>query len=734
MAYMKETYLSSFEQSLELTEEQKKELERRIAKEEAAFPTVHLESEWGRFEGLKDLSAQQTEALVEEILSSMTLERKINQMSGDEMLDSLALTITREYNKTPYYAGEDRELDIPAVKFSDGPTGVVMYHSTAFPVPVARAASFDKQLEYEIGDAIGTEIRAQGGNYYGGVCINLVRHPAWGRAQESFGEDPAVLGYMGEALMQGVQNHVMACIKHYAANSIENTRFVVDVDMDERTLREIYLPHFKKCVQAGAASVMSAYNYFRGEPCGHSKYLQTDILKKEWGFDGFVLSDFIFCVRDTVTSANSGMDIEMPTTIHWGQKLLAAVHSGKVSGEAVDDSVRRILRQKIRFAQKGNEEDYTQDKVACKKHTELARRAAAESFVLLKNDGVLPLADRAGVKILVAGRLAAEVNIGDGKGSSAVRPPYVVTPIEGIYKRAKNASVIYDDGGDLARTRRLAAEADCVVLAVGLTCADEGEYMEVFSGGADGIVGGDRSNLALHADDIALIRTCTQANKATTVCVMGGSSVIMDPWCADAAAIMMIWYPGMEGGNALAEVLFGDMGPSGKLPVSIPKSAEQLPPFEMNAKKARYDYYHGYFLADKNGEKMRYPFGFGLSYTTFSISNLRISSRYASKEDSINVLADVANTGSREGTQVVQLYSGYVNPSAERHVKDLRGFERVSLLPGETKTVKFALDISDLAYYDPAQKKWRVDKIKYKIIISTSSNDENALEDFLEVY
>ena len=214
---------------------------------------------------------------------------------------------------------------------------------------------------------------------------------------------------------------------------------------------------------------------------------------------------------------------------------------------------------------------------------------------------------------------------------------------------------------------------------------------------------------------------------------MGGSVIIMDPWCDDVAAIMMIWYPGMEGGNALAEVLFGDMGPSGKLPVSIPRSMDQLPAFEMNAKKARYDYYHGYFLADKMSSKMRYPFGFGLSYTSFSFDNLRVSSKNAGERDTVNVLVDVTNTGSMEGTEVVQLYSGYMNPSVERHCKDLRGFERIALAAGETKTVSFSLNIYDLAYYDPQKKQWVVDKIKYKIIAANSSDDKNALEVFIEV-
>lgn len=733
MAYMKKTYLTSYEEALGLGDEQMKALKARVKQEKAEHPPRHIDSEWGRFEGLHGLSEEQVDDLAKKVLAGMTLEQKVNQMSGDESLDSIALSITREYNKTPYYGGEDPELGLPAVKFSDGPTGVVMYHSTAFPVPVGRAASFDRELEYKIGNAIGTEIRAQGGNYYGGVCINLVRHPAWGRAQESFGEDPHLLGAMGEALMNGVQNHVMACIKHFAANSIENTRFEVDVDMDERSLREIYLPHFERCVKAGAASVMSAYNYFRGEPCGHSAYLQRKILKEEWGFDGFILSDFVFCVRNTEESVNGGMDIEMPSTIHWGTKLVDAVRNGSVREDVIDDAVLRLLRQKIRFAQVNAGTKPEPEKVVCREHIDLARRAAQESFVLLKNDAVLPLEDKKGQKILIAGKLAEKVNIGDGKGSSAVRPPYAVTPLEGIYRRAGEAAIFYDDGADLKRTAGKAKDADAVVIIAGLTCADEGEYMETFSGGADGIVGGDRSNLRLHEDDLRLIEACAQNNRAVTVCVMGGSSIIMDPWCEDVQGIVMLWYPGMEGGNALADVLFGDVSPSGKLPVSIPRDESQLPFFEVNAVKAQYDYYHGYFLADKEGYDMRYPFGFGLSYTEFELKNLRVSAKAVGEADTVKVLVDVTNTGKRAGTEIVQLYTGYCNPSAERHLKDLRGFERVSLEPGQTKTVSIPLAVRNLAYYDDAKGEWAVDPISYRIIVGNSSADAHALETTLEV-
>ncbi|MFW9824847.1 MAG: glycoside hydrolase family 3 protein, partial [Candidatus Thorarchaeota archaeon] len=247
---------------------------------------------WINWDELKVLSNYQIDEKVKEILSILTLEEKMHQMAGDETPEVGGPKMQKRYNAEAIPAGVDQNLGIPGILFSDGPRGVVIGNSTCFPVSMARGASWDLALEEKIGNAIGIEAKAHGANYFGGVCINLLRHPAWGRAQETYGEDPYHLGEFGVALLKGVQNHIMACAKHYACNSIENTRFELDVIVDERTLREVYLPHFKKCVDAGVASIMSAYNKINGKYCGHNPHLLREILKQDWNFKGFVITDF----------------------------------------------------------------------------------------------------------------------------------------------------------------------------------------------------------------------------------------------------------------------------------------------------------------------------------------------------------------------------------------------------------------------------------------------------------
>src|SRR5919199_1655710 len=252
------------------------------------------------------------------------------------------------YNLEPIVAGAVPLLGIPGIRFSDGPRGAVIGRSTAFPVPMARGATWDPDLEERIGQAIGAEIRAQGGNYFGGVCINLLRHPAWGRAQETYGEEPVLLGAMGAALARGAQRHVMACVKHFACNSMENARFTVDVRVDERALHEVYLPHFRAVVKAGVASVMSAYNSVNGEWCGQNRMLLTKVLRQEWGFRGLVVSDFIFGLRDAPKSLQAGLDVEMPFAQQRAQHLPAALEAGIVSWEDVHRSALRILATQLR--------------------------------------------------------------------------------------------------------------------------------------------------------------------------------------------------------------------------------------------------------------------------------------------------------------------------------------------------------------------------------------------------
>jgi beta-glucosidase len=312
-------------------------------------------------------------------------------MTASTLLHRHAIMLPR-YNLFTYNSGPNKRLGVPAVRFTDGPRGVSLNHSTCFPVSMSRGAAFDAELEERIGDVIGIEGRSQGANHFGGVCINLLRHPGWGRAQETYGEDQFHLGVMGVALTRGVQRHIMACAKHYACNSIEESRFFVNVKIDERTLREIYLPHFKKCVDAGVASIMSAYNKVNGHLCGHNEVLLKKILKEDWGFEGFVVSDFLWGVKNTVRAANAGLDIEMPIARFYGRKLKAAVKRGEVPEKNIDDSVLRVLRMKDKFSKVGVPGAYDKSKVACKEHTSLALEAARKGTVLLKNkNAALPL-------------------------------------------------------------------------------------------------------------------------------------------------------------------------------------------------------------------------------------------------------------------------------------------------------------------------------------------------------
>ncbi len=314
--------------------------------------------EWKLLANGEPLSAGEIEERAFGLLLQMTLTEKIAQMSGDSGRVRGVATMARAYNMKPMPAGGNARLGIPAIQFSDGPRGVVVNHSTCFPVSMARGATWDVALEARVGDAMGVEARSLGANFLAAVCINVLRHPAWGRAQETYGEDPYHLGEMGVALVQGLQRHVMACVKHYACNSIENSRMKVNIRIGERALREIYLRHFKRCVDAGAASVMSAYNQVNGDYCGHNTRLLREILKEEWGFDGFVMSDFVFGIRDARAAALAGMDMEMPFRWHYVNNLEKLVRSGEVPEAVIDEAVMRILRQKLRFAQVGEPDRY----------------------------------------------------------------------------------------------------------------------------------------------------------------------------------------------------------------------------------------------------------------------------------------------------------------------------------------------------------------------------------------
>lgn len=662
---------------------------------------------------------EEREKRIAELVSYMSLGDKIREMSGTtKPLKQMYMVL--HYNKFPFLAGGNRRLGIPPIRFTDGPRGVALGNSTCFPVSMARGSSWDRELEERIGEAMGIEARSQGSDFFGGVCVNLPRHPGWGRAQETFGEDPYLVGEMGAALVRGLRKHVMACVKHFACNSIEESRFFVDVRVDERTLREVYLPHFKRCLDEGAAAVMSAYNRVNGEYCAHNRHLLRDILKGEWGFRGLVMSDFLWGTRDTVKAALGGLDIEMPLRIHFGRRLKRAVRDGRVPEALIDEAVTRILRTKAAFAEVGEPSRYGRDSVARAEHIAIALESARRSMVLLRNEGGLLPLERSSIRSLaVIGKLADMPNIGD-KGSSRVRPPYVITPLRGISELAGKVEVRYHDGSDPERAAAVAAECDAALVVVGFTGKDEGESIPYMKG-----VGGDREDLSLRAEDVSLIASVAGAVERCVVVVEAGSAFLTAGWRDKVGAILVAWYPGMEGGRALAEIIFGEVNPSGKLPVTFPEDNGQLPHFDKRARSIEYGYHHGYRLFDKEGMEPAFPFGFGLSYTDYGYSNLRLSAEVLEDGGSITVTADVTNKGDRAGEEVAQLYVSCPAKAIDRPPKELKGFARLRLGPGETSTASFELKAKDLAYYDVKSSSWRMEEGCYTVLVGSSSRADD---------
>ncbi|MCP4604204.1 MAG: glycosyl hydrolase [Proteobacteria bacterium] len=636
-------------------------------------------------------------------------------MSGSATLIDIAIMLYK-YNTEPYEAGENKRLGIPAIRFTDGPRGIVVGNSTCFPVASARGATWDIALEERVGSAMGIEARAQGANFFAGVCINAIRHPGWGRAQETYGEDPHLLGEMGSAVVRGTKDHVMTCVKHFACNSIEESRFYVDVKIDERTLREVYLPHFKKCIDAGAVSVMSAYNQINGEHCGHNRHLLSEILKQEWGFEGFVITDFVFGIYDGKAAANAGLDIEMPNTRHYGRKLLKLVNRKEVSEETIDNAAYRILREKLKFSMQSKSPLYTKDKIACKEHKDLAYETSCKSIVLLKNENsALPFDLKKIRKIAVLGELAAKPNIGD-MGSSRVRPPYTVTTLEGIKSRAgSDVEVVYYGGGNLVKAARIAGSAQATVVIAGLTKKQEGEHIPY-------IRGGDREYLGLPKNQRKLIQAACHESSKCVVVLQGGSAITMEDWKDRVDAILMAWYPGMEGGGAIADILFGNVNPSGKLPMTFCESQDQLYEFDKKAKSASYSHNHGYRHFDEKELKPAFWFGFGLSYTKYEYTRLKLAKNSLREDEILTVHVDITNKGDMAGEETVQLYVGYDNTQIPRPKKELKAFKKVSLKPAETKTVRLEVKIEDLAYYDIDQNRWEIEKCQYTTYVGPSSD------------
>ena len=692
--------------------------------------------------------------LAEDLVSQMTLKEKIDQMYGEKMwqIPKLAIGFLVKDRFPHVYVGENERLHIPPWVLSDGPRGArVMDHEiksvTTFPVGMARGASWDVDLEERINEVIAIEMRANNVNYAATPCINLLRHPAWGRAQETYGEDPWLLGEFGVAAVKGIEKHnVMACPKHFALNSLDNSRFVVDVNLDERTLREVYLPHFKKTIQVGKpASIMSAYNKVRGEYLANNKYLLNDILREEWGFEGFVSSDWFQGTYDGIGSVKAGLDVEMPYQQVYKYSILEeGIEKGEISEADIDKIVTRTLKTRLKYAFSDDQDTYGRDQIEKESHVVLARVAAEKSMVLIKNDDVLPLTSESGQKILVLGKLANAENTGD-RGSSNSTSLNITTPYEGIHEfnQALQNEVELYDGPDTKLAADKAKEADQVILVVGYTFEDEGEYINI-NGDMEGSakagklvgekgIGGDRESLKLLPEDEALIQAVAEVNKNVVVVYVGGSAINMNSWEAKVPGILFAWYSGMEGGTALANVLYGKVNPSGKLPFSIARNDSDYPYFNPYTLKIDYGYYHGYTLFDKENIEVAYPFGYGLSYTTYTYSDLQIMNPELNKEGVLRAKVNITNTGAMAGEEIVQLYVGFKNSSIDRPVKLLRGFDKISLEAGGTKTVEFGVDIGDLAWYDSEAKEWKIEEMEYELFIGPNSSDNSLLQGIFKV-
>lgn len=663
------------------------------------------------------------------ILETLTLEEKVSLMSGCEskkgVRGAIQSKMKTHYNEYPYRAGGLEEKGVPPMLFADGTRGVVCGwgQSVCFPVTAMRGASFNPALEEDVGKAMADEVIAAGGNLFGGVCVNLPYHPGWGRAQETYGEDPCLLAIMGAALVRGVQSKgIIACVKHFAFNSMENSRFNVSVRCCKRAEREVFLPHFKACIDAGAGAVMSAYNAYQGVPCGHHSYLLNQILKGEWKFDGFVMNDFLWGIKDTVEAVNGGMDMEMPATQFFGERLIQAVKEGLVEEERIDEAALRILRTLLAHESKSSREARGR-KITPEifyEHTRLALRCAREGITLLKNkEHILPLNPKQkGLKIVVLGVLADQENTGD-KGSSQVYAPYVVTILEGIINHWNQAEVIYYKGQRDSHCRRLAKEADVVIIVAGNDYMDEGEC--VAKEGEDSSYqefGGDRTKgLGLKERDLSIIHTVAEVREDAVVVLFGGSSFTIEEWQDKVGAILLAYYPGMEGGNAVAEVLFGDVNPSGKLPFVMAEKENDLPDMDWNADEVVYQYCHGYTLLAEKGEKPMYPFGFGLSYTTFRLSDV------GAQREGERILASVIleNTGKREGAEVLQMYIGAEESAVWRPRYVLKDFRKIRLAPGEKRQVFLSCTLQDMAYYNEEKKAFVIEDIPYQVYVGTSS-------------
>ena len=593
--------------------------------------------------------------------------------------------------------------------------------ATCFPTAVTLGSTWDPPLLEEVGAAIARECRAEDVAVLLGPGLNLKRHPGGGRNFEYFSEDPLLSGKSAAAMVRGLQSEgVGASVKHFAVNNQESRRMRLDTIVDERTLRELYLTGFEIAVTEGRPwTVMSAYNLVTGEHAGESRRLLTGILRDEWGFDGLVVSDW-FAVADRLAGVRAGMDLEMPSSGgSWDAALAAAITSGELGVEELDRSCARVIELLLCAARTRRERG--RGTVDADAHHALARRAAAAGTVLLRNDGLLPLA--ASGTIAVIGAFAERPRY-QGAGSSQVNPTRLDTALERLRARVgSDAEVTYAAGYDpdtgettpelLARARAAASAADVVVLCVGLPARSESE-------------GFDRTDLGLPRGQDSLVEVVTHANPRTAAILFNGAPVEFD-WADRPAAVVEAYLGGQAGGAALVDVLFGDVEPGGRLAESFPVRAAELPAsadFASRPTQVRYAerLNVGYRFHDTHGVAPRFAFGHGLGYTTFAYDDLEVSGA----GDAWIVAVTLTNTGDRAGGEVVQVYVHDVDSTLERPEQELRAFEKVTLEPGASARIELPLGRRAFAVYDVASARWLVEAGAFEVRVGSSSRDIRA--------
>ena len=707
------------------------------------------------------------EERVEDALARMTLEEKVGMTTAQSKFSSRGVP----------------RLGIPEVWHTDGPHGIrpeVLWDEwdqagwtndscTAFPALINLAATWDKEMSLLYGRSIGEEARYRKKDILLGPGINICRTPLNGRNFEYMGEDPYLAGQMVVPYVKGVQeNGVAACVKHYAVNNQEFQRTQSNSVVDDRTLYEIYLPAFKAAVQEGNAwAIMGSYNLYNGQFNCHNKKLLVDILKGEWGFDGVVVSDWGGC-RDDEEAVLNGLDIEMGTwtngltgaasdgyrNYHMADPYLKGLREGTYTTKELDDKVRRILRTIFRTSMRP-EPNY--GRFVCPEHYQAARDISAAGVVLLKNDNnTLPLNVPEGGKILLVGENVVKKMVVGG-GSSNLKTAYEVNPLEGIQNAyGDKAEVVWargyvgdtstsynavDTGQDLTDNR-----SPEVLIAEAVEAAKDADYV-IFVGGLNKSAhqdneSTDRLQITLPYGQEKVIEALAEVAKNLVVVNISGSAVAM-PWADKVGAIVQGWYGGTETGNALADVLTGKVNPSGRLPFSVPfcyedgpiKTERQYPGIKEPGDQywqTHYDegVYVGYRWYDTKEIPVQFPFGHGLSYTTFEYSNAKAAKPSMTASGTLKVSVDVTNTGDYDGAEVVQLYIADPEASVDRPAKELKGFEKVFLKAGQKKTVTFEIDAEDLSYFDADKHEWVAEPGEFQALFARSAGDVRTMISF----